>query len=122
MNFNHLSYYWSIGSCRAEPGEVVQDLISAIAKYLPDKSLGHVKGYAVFDDGTVFGSSTLIPPVVTLHQEGDYRGGGIEVYMTLIFSGLDIDTLRDALEKADEQETLGKNWIITDKGEKTHER
>lgn len=111
MNFNSRSCRWTITECAARPEDLIRSLIDAVVAHLPANSLGHVKGYVEFDNGSVFASSTLIPPEVTLQQNGKYRGGGMRMNITLIFSDMGRETMARALELA--RKKTEQRWNCT---------
>ncbi len=108
MNFTSLSRRWTIAECSARPEDVIRSLIDTVVGHLPENSLGHVKGYVEFQHGTVFASSTLIPPEVILQQTGDYQGGNMWVNVTMIFSDLSREVMAAALGMAADQ--IAQRW------------
>ena len=108
MNFTSLSRRWTIAECAARPEDVIRSLIDTVVENLPENSLGHVKGYVEFQHGAVFGSSTLIPPEVTIQQTGDYQGGNMWVNVTMIFSDLSREVMAAALGMAADQ--IAQRW------------
>lgn len=102
MNFTSISCRWTIEACPIRPEVLIRSLLQTTVEHLPLNSIGHVKGYAEFEQGAVFASSTIIPPDITLQQTGDYQGGIICLNIALIFSGLSREVLTRALESARE--------------------
>jgi hypothetical protein len=71
-----------------------------VVKRLPDTALGHAKGYVEFQDGTAFASSTVVPPQIDVKCTGEYKGGDMNIHLTLIFVGIEEDVLKTALDQA----------------------
>jgi hypothetical protein len=100
MEFSSYSKKWEVQGCSENPEELVKSVLEACAEYLPDTALGHLKGFLEFDKGSVFASSSLIPPEITLRTEGEYNGGDMVLGATLIFMDLDVEFLSDILSRA----------------------
>ncbi len=103
MNFTHQSWCWRIAKCTTKPEVLLRSLIEAVVADLPANSLGHIKGYVDFDSGTVFASSTLVPPGVTLDQRGEYHQGAMQIHLTMIFYNLSQAVMAKALALAVEE-------------------
>jgi hypothetical protein len=98
MKFASVSRRWSVEDYDGGPEELMRSLADKVVLELPKDSLGHVKGFAEFDGGEVYVSSTLIPEEINLSVKGAFKGGAITANMVLIFAGLDADIMERALE------------------------
>lgn len=100
MEFSSYSKKWEVQGCSENPEKLIKSVLGVCAEHLPNTALGHLKGFLEFDSGSVFASSTLIPPEITLRSEGKYSGGDMVLGVTLIFMDLDVEFLSDALSTA----------------------
>jgi hypothetical protein len=66
-----------------------------------------------FKHGTVFASSTLIPPEVNLQKTGDYQGGSLRLNVTMIFADLSSEIMAAALEMGRKEITRRWNCQMT---------
>lgn len=111
MNYGCHSCRWTVTECTTRPEVLIRSLMDAVVVHLPADSLGHVKGYVAFDGGSVFASSTLIPPGVTVQQTGAYHQGEMRINVTMVFSDLSREEMARALEQAGEK--IGQEWNCT---------
>jgi len=72
MKFASVSGRWSIQDYGGGPEELMRSLTQKVVDELPQGSLGHVKGFAEFDGGEVYVSSTLIPVEINLSTKGKF--------------------------------------------------
>jgi hypothetical protein len=100
MEFASHSKKWEVRTYSNTPEELIKCVLKACVGLLPDTALGHLKGFLEFEGGSVFASSSLIPPEITLRTEGEYRGGDMVLGVTLIFMDLDVEFLSDVLSRA----------------------
>jgi hypothetical protein len=100
MEFASHSKKWEVQDYSDSPEKLIKSVLSACARHLPKDTLGHMKGFLEFARGSVFASSSIIPPEITLRSEGRYSGGKMVLSVTLIFMGLDAEFLNDAVSRA----------------------
>ncbi len=100
MEFTSYSGKWDVRCSSSTPEEIALALAEACKRRLPPEALGHIKIIVEFPGGSVFASSTIIPPEITVQQEGSYSGGSVRVSGVLIFMGLSIELLEDVLSKS----------------------
>ncbi len=105
MNYVSISCRWIVDACLARPEVLIKYFLEMAIQHLPENTLGHIKGYAEFDGGAVFASSTLIPPEVKLHQTGDYHGGKMFINVTMIFADQSHEILSQAMDLARQKTT-----------------
>lgn len=109
MKFASVSGRWSIKDYDGGPKDLMRLLADKVVVELPKDSLGHVKGFAEFDGGEVYVSSTLIPEGINLSAKGEFKGGAITANMVLVFAELTADIMQRAL-------TIGKQNAETGLG------
>jgi len=119
MKFASVSGRWFVEDYGGGPEELMRSLAGKVVAELPQDSLGHVKGFAEFDGGEVYVSSTLIPAEVNLSKKGEFKGGAITANMVLVFAGLTAGFLERALElgKLEVEAELGLRLIMKQRGE-----
>ncbi|VAX20015.1 hypothetical protein MNBD_NITROSPINAE04-2720 [hydrothermal vent metagenome] len=106
MKFASASGRWLIEDYNGGPEGLMRSLTQKVVDELPQDALGHVKGFAEFDGGEVYVSSTLIPVEINLSTKGKFKGGAITANMVLVFAELTADIMEQALE-------LGKQKVET---------
>lgn len=97
MEFTSYCGKWEVLCSAANPEEFATVLIQACKRRLPPEALGHIKAIVEFSGGSIFASSTIIPPEITVQVQGSYGGGGMMVHGALIFMGLSGALLKDVL-------------------------
>ncbi len=118
MKFASVSGRWSVEDYDGGPEELMRSFADKVVLELPKSSLGHVKGFAEFDGGEVYVSSTLIPAEINLSVKGEFKGGAITANMVLVFAELTADIMEHALElgKRKAETVLGCRFIEERKG------
>ncbi|HJM83627.1 MAG TPA: hypothetical protein QF720_08585 [Nitrospinota bacterium] len=112
MKFETVSSNWLIEGAK-NPKDVIETFVKGIIEYMPENSLGHIKGFVEFDGGRVFASSALIPPDINFTNEGLYSGGPINLYMTLIFGDVDQLILTSAMNNGEKLLRAGVECKLT---------
>jgi hypothetical protein len=100
VEFASCSRKWDVRCSSSTPKEIAVALAEACKRRLPPQSLGHIKIIVEFTGGSIFASSTIIPPEITVQQEGSYSGGSVIVSGVLIFMGLPLELLEDVLSQS----------------------
>ncbi len=100
MEFASHSKKWEVQSCSSSPENLIRSLLNNCARHLPSDALGHLKAFLEFPGGSIFGSSILTPPEITLQSDGIYRDGDMVLSVALIFMDLKAEFLGDVLSKA----------------------
>lgn len=119
MEFASVSGRWSAEDYGGGPEELIRALAEKVIAQLPEDALGHVKGFAEFDGGEVYVSSTLVPEGINLLAKGEFKGGAITANMVLLFAGLSGGALERALElgRLQAQVSLGCRLVEKKRGE-----
>ena len=100
MEFASNSKKWEVHAYSGSPEKLIRSLLNNCARHLPLDALGHLKAFMEFSGGSIFGSSTLTPPEITLRSDGSYSGGNMVLSVTLIFMDLKTEFLSNLLNKA----------------------
>jgi hypothetical protein len=100
MEFASNSKKWEVSAYPGSPEKLIRALLTDCAGHLPPDALGHLKAFIEFSGGSIFGSSTLTTPEITLRSDGSYSGGNMVLSVTLIFMDLKAEFLNKVLSKA----------------------
>lgn len=100
LEFGKLSVCLLIKSCPISLKQMLHLLLLGVVKRLGEEALGHAKAIAYLPQGSIYASTTGVPPVVNFKETGSLEIGETEfqVDAVYIFTGVSQQKLAEAFE------------------------